>query len=103
MELSCQFWDHVGGNFQNTLAVDQVVQGILSFFQLKILVLNKGFLLGDILLHVFEEEIVGLLLVVLVSLELLHELISALRWSNLDVVLYALVCKILQFSFALLT
>lgn len=90
-KLALELRDHFTGHSENLKAVLEAGQGLLGVLKLGILLLDEALLLGDVLLDVIEEQVQGLLLVVLDSLELLKETIGINWWDHLNEIFLALV------------
>lgn len=91
------------GSFENLELILQLSKRVFVILQLLILLLNESLLVRDVLLDFIKEQVNGLLLVLFDSLELGKESLDVFRWGNSDEVSLALIQKVLELTFGLLT
>ena len=65
--------------------------------------MDEGFLLGDFLLDLFEQQVQCFLLAVANDLKLVQEVVDILRWVDLDGVLFAFGLQIIEQALRIFT
>lgn len=102
-DLSIKLANHLFGNLEDTVAVLEIEEGELSLLKLVVLISDELVLLVDVLLDLFEKQVDGFLLVVSDFPKLVEEAVDVLWLGYIDVVLFALVKQVGEFSLAVLT
>lgn len=101
-DVLVQLRDHLLSDSEHLVAVFDVHKSIFTFLQSDILILDELVLLGNFFHDLVKEQVNGLSLVVLDSVEMEDESIDIVWWSDGNDVSLALVLEISQLSLSFL-
>lgn len=84
LESLLNIWKHLLGSLHNLKGIHQIRQSLFSLFELSTLSLDESFLLADLTLNLFKEQVQCLLFLGADQFELLQETINTLGRIDVD-------------------